>query len=332
MYFQTRTIYSNKLNKSLSKFLKIGIPLGLGIFLIWYSYSQFSAEQLEEIKFYFRKADYGFVILAVTFSILSHVSRAYRWNFMLEPLGYKPKLANNFMAIAIAYLMNIFIPKSGEVTRGIVLDKYEKVPFEKGFGTIISERIIDLIFLMAFTILALFLQFDELYNYLGQIIKPTKILIGIAGLICMGILFLLFLKYSKSKLQQRVKKFFNGLKDGVLSILRMKKKGAFILHTFIIWGLYLLSFYTSTLALDETSGISIGTLIITFVVGSFAFAFTNSGFGSYPFFVAGILAVFGIAETVGTAFGWIVWTSNIASILLMGGLSFLILPFYNKES
>jgi hypothetical protein len=319
------------LNKSLSKFLKIGIPLGIGIFLIWYSYSKFSAEQLEEIKFYFKKADYGYVILAVTFSILSHLSRAYRWSFMLEPLGYKPKLGNNFMAIAIAYLMNIFIPKSGEVTRGIVLDKYEGVPFEKGFGTIISERVVDLIFLMAFTALALFLQFEELYEYLTLIINPTKILVAFIALAIIGILFLLFLKYSKSKVQQKVKKFFNGLKDGVLSILKMNKKGPFILHTFIIWGLYLVSFYTATLALDETSGISIGTLIITFVVGSFAFAFTNSGFGSYPFFVAGILAVFGIAETVGTAFGWIVWTSNIASILLMGGLSFLILPFYNKE-
>ncbi|MGB1450546.1 MAG: TIGR00374 family protein, partial [Marinirhabdus sp.] len=80
----------------------------------------------------------------------------------------------------------------------------------------------------------------------------------------------------------------------------------------------------------ETSGISIGAIIITFVVGSFSFAFTNSGFGSYPFFVAGILAVFGVAQTAGTAFGWIVWASNIASILLLGGLSFIVLPFYNR--
>ena len=123
-----------------------------------------------------------------------------------------------------------------------------------------------------------------------------------------------------------------GLKDGVLSVLIMKKKKAFLLHTFIIWGLYLLSFYTATFALEETAAISFGTIIITFVVGSFAFAFTNSGFGSYPFFVAGILAVFGIAETAGTAFGWIVWTSNIASIIFFGGLSFLLLPFYNKNA
>lgn len=305
--------------------------MGLGVFLIWYSYAKFTPEQLEEIKFYFGKADYGFIVLAVTFSILSHISRSYRWLFMLEPLGYKPTLANSFLSICIAYLMNMFIPKSGEVSRAIVLDKYEDVPFEKGFGTIITERVVDLIFLLAFTVAALALQFDLLYGYLASIIRPSKLVIAMLGLAVVGILFLIFLKYSKSKLQQKLSKFLRGLKEGVFSIIKMKKKGAFILHTFIIWGLYLLSFYTATQALDETSAIGIGTLIITFVVGSFSFAFTNSGFGVYPFFVAGILAILDIPETVGTAFGWIVWTSNIASIVVFGALAFLILPFYNKN-
>ena len=90
----------------------------------------------------------------------------------------------------------------------------------------------------------------------------------------------------------------------------MKKKGLYIFHSFLIWGLYLLSFYIATFALKETASISFSTLIITFVIGSFSFAFTNSGFGAYPFFVASILAVFSIPETVGTAFGWIVWTTQ----------------------
>ncbi|MFT4753222.1 MAG: hypothetical protein ACI85Q_000760 [Salibacteraceae bacterium] len=314
----------------IAKFLKIAIPLGLGVFLIWYSYSQFSPEQLDEISFYFKKADYGFVFLAVTFSVLSHLSRSYRWLFMMDPLGYKPTLANSFMSVCIAYLMNMFIPKSGEVTRGIVLDKYENIPFEKGFGTIITERVVDLIFLLAFTFTALALEFDVLYDYFTDIIKPAKLLLALGAMVVLGLMFLVFLKFSKSKLRQKLLKFIRGLKEGIFSIVKMKKKGPFILHTFIIWGLYLLSFYTATQALDETSAIGVGTLIITFVVGSFSFAFTNSGFGIYPFFVAGILAILGIPETVGTAFGWIVWTSNIASIVFFGVLSFLILPFYNR--
>jgi hypothetical protein len=318
------------LKTSLVKFLKIAIPLGLGVFLIWYSYSKFSPEQLEEIKIHFQKANYWIVALAVFLSAVSHISRAYRWNFMLEPLGHKPKLLNNFMAVYIAYLMNIFIPKSGEVSRALVIDKYEGVPFDKAFGTIISERVVDLLFLFGFTVAALFLQFEVLYTYLSDNIPLSKLYYSFGGLIILVVLFFLFMKFSNSGLKNKLKQFFSGLKEGVLSIRTMKKKAAFLVHTFFIWGLYLLSFYTATFALEETSAITMGALIITFVVGSFSFAFTNSGFGSYPFFVAGILAVFGIAETVGTAFGWIVWTSNIASIVFFGALSFFILPIYNK--
>jgi glycosyltransferase 2 family protein len=311
--------------------LQIALPLGLGVFLIWYSYSKFTPQQLEEITFYFRKADYGYIILAVTFSIWSHISRAYRYNFMLAPMGYQPSLANNFMAISVAYLMNMFIPKSGEVSRGIVLQKYEDIPFEKGFGAIISERVIDLIFLLAFTVLALSLQFDVLYGFLTELISPMKLLLTVLTLIILGAIVLFAIYRSQSAIARRLKKFLKGLKEGIFSIATMEKKNAFLFHTFVIWGLYLLSFYTATFALEETSFISAGTLIITFVVGSFSFAFTNSGFGVYPFFVAGILALLGVAETVGTAFGWIVWTSNIASIVILGGLSFLILPFYNRK-
>ncbi|MGJ8665573.1 MAG: lysylphosphatidylglycerol synthase transmembrane domain-containing protein [Patiriisocius sp.] len=319
------------MNKTLSKTLQIAIPLGLGIFLIWYIFQQFTPTQLEETKQYFKNANYGFVVLSVVLSILSHISRAYRWSFMLEPLGYTPKLANNFMAISVAYLMNIFIPKSGEVTRGLILDKYENVHFEKGFGTIISERIIDLLFLMAFTLVALYLKYDVLYGYVISSFPPNLIYKLIIAFVVFLALVFLFLKFSKSKINNKIKNFVIGLKDGVLSIVTMKKKGPFIFHTFIIWGLYLLSFYVATKALEQTKTIEFGTIIIAFVVGSFTFAFTNSGFGTYPAAIAGILVLFSIPITVGTAFGWIVWTSNIASILIFGVLSLLLLPIYNRH-
>jgi len=319
------------MNKSLITFLKIAIPLGLGVFLIYYSYSKFTPQQLEEISAYFKKADYTFVILSVVFSLLSHISRAYRWNFLLEPLGYKPRLLNNFMAVSVAYIMNIFIPKSGEVSRALIINKYEDVPFDKAFGTIISERVVDLIFLFGFTTIALLLQFDKLSEFLLNVL-PNHIIYNLIAIFSVFlVLFLLALKFSKSSIIKKIIRFFSGLKDGILSILKMKKNGSFIVHSFLIWGLYLLSFYTATFALNETSTIAFSTLIITFVVGSFSFAFTNSGFGSYPFFVAGILVIFSIPETVGTAFGWIVWASSIASIVFFGGLSLIILPFYNKE-
>ena len=319
------------MNKSLATFLKIAIPLGLGSFLIYYSYSKFTTNQLEEISSYFKETNYTVILFSVLFGIFSHVSRAYRWNFMLEPLGYKPKVLNNFMAVYVAYIMNIFIPRSGEVSRAVVINKYEGVPFDKAFGTIITERVIDMLILFGFTAIAFMLQFEKLSQYLTNVLPLYTIYKLIGLLVLLSILLLLFFKFSKSPTIKKILDFFSGLKEGILSVLKMKKKGLYIFHSFLIWGLYLLSFYIATFALKETAGISFSTLIITFVIGSFSFAFTNSGFGTYPFFVASIFAIFSIPETVGTAFGWIVWTTQIASIVLFGGLSFLILPLYNKN-
>jgi uncharacterized protein (TIRG00374 family) len=319
------------LNTILSKILKISIPLALGVFLIWYVYNLFTPAQLEELTAYIKNANYWFVGVSVAFSLLSHLSRSHRWSFMLEPLGHKPKLANNFMAVSVAYLMNLFIPKSGEVSRAIVLDRYEKVPFSAGFGTIISERIVDLIFLLAFTTIALVLKFDILYSYISESLPPSLLYMAIGAIIVLGMVVFVFLKFSKSNANLKIKTFVLGLKDGVLSILTMKKKIPFIGHSFVIWGLYLLSFYTATQALPETASISFGTIIIAFVVGSFTFAFTNSGFGTYPAAIAGILILFDVPFTVGTAFGWIVWTSNIASIVFIGAASLILLPIYNKN-
>jgi uncharacterized protein (TIRG00374 family) len=292
----------------------------------------FTPEQIEQIALHFKNANYWIVAFSVLLSVISHVLRAYRWNFMLEPMGYTPRLANNFMAVSVAYLMNIFIPKSGEVSRAVVMSKYEGVPFDKGFGTIITERVIDLFLLMVFTLIALFLQFDALYAYITESIPLKKIVIALVAILVLGTLFLLFLKRSKGAFAMKVKVFIDGLKEGLFSIVKMKKKGVFIIHSLIIWALYIASFYTATLALEETSLISAGIVIITFVVGSFTFAFTNSGFGFYPTAIMGILLVFGIASDVGFALGWIVWTSNILSILFFGSLSFILLPIYNRNN
>ncbi len=326
-----KPIYFANLNRSLSKFLQIAIPLGLGIFLIWYIYNSFTPQQLAETRKYFADANYGFVLLSVILSVLSHLSRSYRWSFMLEPLGYKTRLANNFMAISVAYLMNVFIPKSGEVSRGIILNKYEGVPFQKGFGTIISERVVDLFFLLFFTALALYIKFDVLYEYVIDGIPASFLYLLLIGVIAILVMIPLYIRFSNSKINRKLKSFVIGLKEGVFSIVKMQKKGAFLFHTFLIWGLYLLSFYMALHALPDTANIPLGTVIITFVVGSFTFAFTNSGFGTYPVAIAGILTVFGIAKTAGIAFGWIVWVSNISSILFFGVLSMIILPLYNRN-
>lgn len=302
----------------------------LGVFLIWYSYNKFTPQQLQEIKDHFRDAKYGFVVLSIIFGLLSNLSRAYRWSFMLAPLGYKPLFSNNLMAVYIAYLMNLFIPRSGEISRAVVINKYEKVPFDKAFGTIISERVADSVILLVFIGVTLILQFPLISGYLQESLDLFKIylLIGIA--VPFVFLFFYYLKKYESALSIKIKTFLAGLKEGILSIFKMEKKWAFIAHTLFIWLMYVCMFYVMIFALPETSGISLSAILTSFVVGSLAIVFTNGGFGSYPFFIAGVLLLFGVPETAGTAFGWLVWTSQTAMVIFLGGLSFLLLPVLNK--
>src|SRR5690606_35542795 len=173
---------------------------------------------------YFANSNYWFVALLAVLSLLSYISRAYLWNFMLQLLVNHTKLANNFIAISVDYFMNVFIPKSGKVTREIILDKYEGVPFQKGFGTIISERIVDLIFLMFFTALALTIKFDALYLYIVESVPPSLLYLLMVGIVCVAICILVYIRYSKSNINKKLKNFIVGLKDGVFSIVKMKKK------------------------------------------------------------------------------------------------------------
>ncbi len=134
--------------KNIKSILKKILPLALGIFLVWISLSKLTPNDIEDLKNSFKSANYWWVLLSLTIGIISHLSRAHRWNFMLEPLGYKPKFLNNAMAVVIAYLVNLGIPRAGEISRAATITEYEGVPFEKAFGTIVAERVADVLMLL----------------------------------------------------------------------------------------------------------------------------------------------------------------------------------------
>lgn len=322
---------TEQLKKKSIHFLKIAIPLFLGFFLIWYSYNKFTPEQLLDIKIHLKEANYGFVALSIFFGVLSNISRAIRWGYMFQPIGYKLKFSNKIMSVYITYLMNLFIPRSGEISRALVINKYENVPFEKAFGTIISERAIDFIILLAFIGATVILQFP-LISTLFENEKVDLQNLYILAAVAVPLLFLgiYILKKSTSTFSQKIKSFLLGLLEGVTSVFKMKKKWAFLGHTFFIWIMYLCMFYVMIFALPETSGISLTATLTAFVVGSLTIVFTNGGFGAYPLFIAALLLHFGVPETAGTAFGWLVWTSQTLIIIILGGLSFLLLPVLNK--
>ena len=311
---------------SIKKVLKIILPLVLGGFLVWYSISKISIDILIG---YFKEANYSWIFLGLFFGVLSHLSRAYRWKFMLEPLGFKPKFTNSVLAVLIGYLVNLAVPRAGEVSRALVLTNYEEVPFEKGFGTIVAERIADLIMLLSIVVITLFVQFDFIYELLTNNFNPTKIVIGLVVLSIGFYTLTSFVKKATSGFLLKIKTFVSGLAEGITSIFKMKNKWAFIFHTLFIWVMYVAMFWATIPAIEDLN-VPLGGILIGFIAGGFSIAATNGGIGLYPIAVAGALALFDIPTEPATAFGWIMWTAQTAMIIVFGGLAFLFLPIYNK--
>ncbi|WP_396152963.1 YbhN family protein [Flavobacterium sp.] len=319
------------MKQKIGKWLSILLPILLGLLLVIYTYNKFTPQQLEEIKLQFKNADYFYIYISLLISAVALWSRGYRWKYTLEHLGYQPKISTNVMAVCIGYFINMSIPRSGEVSRALILKKYEDVPFDKSFGTIIAERVVDTFFLLSFIGLAFFLEFDVLKAFVLDKIPFQKLMLilGIGTTLLIGVI--LMFRYSKFKLIQTIKQKISGLMDGVFSIWKMEKKWAFLFHSLLIWASYFFMFYITIFALPETSNLSLSTVVISFIVGGLAITLTNSGFGAYPFLMAEILLLYNVPETAGTAFGWLVWTSQTLMVVLLGTLSFLLLPILNKN-
>ena len=315
------------MNKTLKSVLKISLPLTLGVFLVWYSLSKVS---IPVLLGYFKNADYFWVGLGILFGVLSHLSRAYRWKFMIEPMGYNLRFPNSIMAVFTTYLINYTIPRAGEVSRATILTNYEGVPFEKAFGTIIAERVADLLVMLCIISLTLVLEFDIIYDFLFTNIDPTQLIF--LGLIALAILVSGYqlLKKSNHPFVLKIKTLLLGLIEGVSSILKMKKKWAFLAHTLFIWVMYVSMFYVTTFCLAETSQLPISAILLGFISASFSIAATNGGIGSYPLAIFAAFSIFNIPEDPSIAFGWIIWTSQTLMVILLGGLSLLFLPIYNR--
>ena len=309
------------------KILTIVIPILISIALVWYSLNKVPIDQIiEEAK----QADYKWILLSVFCLTISHLSRAHRWLFMLEPLGYKVKFKNSAMAVFATYLINYGIPRSGEVARATILTNYEGVPFEKGFGTIVAERIADMIVMLGIIFVTLILQFEFIVQFFSERLSLNAfIALGILVLI-LGLL-LLILRKNNSTIIKKIRDFVKGLIEGALSIFKMKKKWAFIGHTLFIWGMYLLMFYTTTFAFQSLEGIPIAAVLIGFISASFSVAATNGGTGAYPAAVFAAFSIFGIAKDPSFAFGWVLWGSQTLMTIILGGLSLIYLPIYNRK-
>ena len=319
-------------NKSIGKLFKTLLPIAIGVFLIVYSYLSTPEEVRKEIISYISSANPWYVAASIILALLSHLSRAIRANYLLRPLGYHPSTLANFYFVMMAYFANLGIPRSGEILRATSLSTYEKVPFDKGFGTIVTERIIDLIMLLLVIFLALILQTERLLVLLKEnqntlILSIAVVVVAVIGLI----ISIRVLKSSSFILVTKLVAFLEGIKSGLLSVFQMKNRTAFLGHTLFIWACYIAMFWVIKYTVPETIHLGLSELLIAFIAGSFAMTTTNGGIGLYPIAVRASLALFGISFASGEAFGWILWIAQTLMIVLFGALCFLTLPLVYRN-
>ena len=320
------------MKKQIRKWLTVLIPLLIGIGIIYYQFTTLTSEEIDKIKISFEKANYYYILLSLIIACVGYWSRAYRWKFALNHLGYETKFSNNLFTVCVSYLVNLTVPRSGEISRAALLKKYEDVPFDKAFGTIVAERIVDLLIFFLFVFIGFVSQFDKIYQFLlsENVSFQSLIITAIVGVILFFVFILIWI-YAEWQIILKLKKKLSGLVEGITTVYKMKDKWNYIFHSFFIWFSYLMMFYVAVFALPETSEINFDIVIMGFIFGSLAVGFSNGGLGAYPFSIALIFSLYGITKDVGTAFGWLVWTSQTILTILLGLISYVLLPVLNRN-
>ena len=326
------------MKSKLFKILKFFIFLSIGAFLFWLVYKGQDIKRIKSILEH--GVDYKWVWVSLFLGILSHISRTVRWSLMIEPLGKAPRILNTFLAVMVGYLMNLVIPRMGEISRCGVLARYEKISFTKLLGTVVTERIIDVLMLLVLTFIVVVSQFGEIIQFLKNnpdiVAKADHILFSpilIVVVVSVIALVVFFRKnISKSSLFGKLKRIINNFAEGLKTINKMKNKGWFIFHTIFIWVMYYLMLYVVFFSFDFTSNLSPVAGLTTFVLGSFGMvAPVQGGIGAWHFMVTQSLMVYGVIKSNGLVFAFLAYTSMTALMVVMGSISMLVLPFVNKR-
>lgn len=327
--------------------LKIVLPLLLGVYLIWYFFDNMSEKELTGFYKALKDANYFWIFLSLILSFGAFLLRAYRWKYVLEPMGYKTKFWNRYHAMMIGYIVNLTIPRAGEASRAAMLFRSDGVPFSKSFGTILAERAVDLIMLASVAALTAILGYDNFVKIFDEIKTnfspsenaskgfPWKIVIyGVLGL---GFLGMIALMTFKKGLRNKIIGFAKDVFAGLISIFKSKHPWTYLGQTLAIWALYVVYFAVPFLSLEQTKDFPIAGILLAFIAGSLGITFTNGGIGSFPLLV-GIAVAFFLgandpnASATGKALGMIIWISQTLFLIILGLLSLVLLPKnYNKE-
>lgn len=320
------------------KILQYVISLGLAVVLVWFAFKDTNID-LNSLWQKFKTAEPLWLIVAGITMIVAAWSRAYRWVMMLEPLGYKPSVFRATMAVFIGYFANIFIPRAGELARCGTLQKTDNVPFERAFGAVVAERVIDVLTLVFLVFLNLILEFNRLKDFFIDIFDdkfkhPTiLILLGIGGVSGLIIAYFLFKKYqqriSQIAFYQRVREFIEGIWSGFTSIKKLKSPTTFLFHTILIWTMYYFGSYLLFFCFPQTSGLSPLAGLTVLVAGAMGMAApTQGGIGAFHLLVSKIVVLYGLDGDVGIMLATFLHAAqNYLFVPILGLISLLILRF-----
>lgn len=321
--------------KTVSIILQIVIFIGLAIFLIYWQMGRMNAMEKESMFAAIRSANLWLLPPVIVVGFFSHYFRALRWNLLLEPLNIKPTKANTFFAVMIGYLVNSFLPRVGEVAKCTVLAKYEKVPADKMVGTIVSERAFDLVCLLIVIFISIIFQVDVIGAWAGNLMdrmreeKGHTLLYVVIGIVLLIVLMpVLYRSIRKTKVGHAIK----GIGDGVKSIMHMKRRWLFLAYTFGIWGGYMGMIILGFRSMPATAHLGPLVALTVLAFGSISMIITPGGFAAYPIFVGAILELYAVSNPEGTAFGWVAWIAQTAVIIVLGIISLILLPIYNRTT
>ena len=313
-----------------SDVLRLVVFLGIGVFFIYWFLLKLDSAQKAAIWQSFLGARYGWVAVCMVCSLLSHFVRALRWRLLFQPIGQVPSMGHTFGSVVVAYMGNLAFPRAGEVMRCATLRTSEGIALEKSLGTVVTERIIDML-AFAIIVLAGFLALygsvkDWIYDTLSQRFStlPNVAMIG-GTLVLLAALAFVAYKWFWHRLVKvaffgKIDQMVRGMVDGVKSIFHLGTRHTiiFILYSLIIYLLYILGGLIIFQAFDDTASLGFTAAFVVYLFGSVGMTFSQGGIGVYPVLVQLALDIYGIPMEVGTACGWLLWGSQQAIVLLVG--------------
>lgn len=278
------------------------------------------------------------VLLAFT---LSNLSRAIRWNMLLRPLGYQPRLSNAFLTVILGYFANLGLPRLGEVVRAGTMARYEHIPMQKVVGTIVVDRTIDVISILIVSGLAVLLEYDTMWQFINEYVNLSEkfgggtliLALGGFGTLVVAGLYLLRERIQKMAWFQKIEEILLGFWQGIKSIAQLERPWLFVLHSINIWLMYFFMTYLCFFAFQPTAHLSPLVGLVVFVFGGWGIVIPSpGGMGTYHFLVQTALGMYGISGEDSFSFANIAFFSiQLGCNVLIGLLALLLLPWLNKD-